>query len=73
EGTIPSIILPIWLPSGVTPDMAVPVFLMTGMSTFMEVQASMQQLAVSCVLGWFVLGGILWLLIYESFTHWPWK
>ncbi|MBS7288369.1 MAG: hypothetical protein KIH01_06390 [Candidatus Freyarchaeota archaeon] len=71
--TIPTLVLRYWLPPGVPADMAVPVLLMSGMSTFMEVQASMQQLAVSCVLGWFVLGGIMWLLIYESFNHWPWK
>lgn len=50
-----------------------PYLLLNGMLPFMEIQAAMQHLATSCVLGWFVLGGILWLLIYESFTHWPWK
>lgn len=70
---LPSSTLEMWLPAGVAPGMAVPVLLMSGMTPLLEVQAAMQHLAASCVLGWFVLGGILWLLIYESFMHWPWK
>ncbi|MBS7247259.1 MAG: hypothetical protein QXN15_10265 [Candidatus Jordarchaeales archaeon] len=47
--------------------------LLTAMSYMLEAQAAVQHLAVTLTFGWFVLASIMWLLIYLSFDHWPWK
>ncbi|MEM1658183.1 MAG: hypothetical protein QXK94_04030 [Candidatus Jordarchaeales archaeon] len=47
--------------------------LLTALSYMLESQAALQHLAVTLTFGWFVLASIMWLLIYTSFDHWPWK
>ncbi len=50
-----------------------PMIIISGMAPLLEVQAAMEHLATVLTFGWFVLGSIMWLLIYLAFDHWPWK
>jgi len=50
-----------------------PIIIISGITPLLEVQAAMEHLATVLTFGWFVLSGIMWLLIYVAFNHWPWK
>ena len=46
---------------------------LTGLTILLETQGTVQLLGTTLTFGWFVLGSIMWLLIYMAFDFWPWK
>ncbi|MBS7288667.1 MAG: hypothetical protein KIH01_08000, partial [Candidatus Freyarchaeota archaeon] len=50
-----------------------PAMMLNVMSCMLEAQMALQRLAATLTFGWFALASIMWLLVYLSFDHWPWK